>query len=160
MKEKELLIVKHLRTNCRETLTKLSKKTGVPISTLFDKINEYKETVILRNTCLLDFTKLGFDLRVQLLVKLQKNRDEFEKFVTEHFQINSVFKINNGYDYLIEAVFKNMKDFTEFMQSLDKFPLKDRKEFYVLQDLKREAFLTSDTHVNLFRSAPERTSLI
>ena len=74
----------------------------------------------------------------------------------DHLNVNSVFKINNGFDYLVEAVFQNMKDFTEFMQSLEKFSLKDCKEFYVLQDLRREVFLTSDTHVQLL--AEQNTS--
>jgi DNA-binding Lrp family transcriptional regulator len=151
MKAKELHIVRHLRVNARETLTRLSKKTGIPISTLFDKLNQYKDDVILRHTCLIDYTKLGFDLRVHLLFKVQKDKERFEKFITEHYQVNSVFKINNGYDYLVEAVFKNMRDFTEFMQGFDKFAIKDRKEFYVLQDLRREAFLTTETHVNLMQ---------
>lgn len=147
MKEKELQIVKYLRINGRETLTRLSKKTGVPISTLFDKLNEYREKLIVKHTCLIDYPKLGFDLRVQILFKLPKQRHEFEEFLISNFQVNSVYKINNGYDYLVEAVFRNMKEFTEFLQTFDRFPIKERKEFYVLQDLKREAFLTTDTHV-------------
>jgi DNA-binding Lrp family transcriptional regulator len=152
MKEKDLQVVRHLRNNARETLTRLSKKTGVPISTLFDKLNDYKDTLILKHTCLIDYTKLGYDLRVQLLIKIQQEKDVFEKFITEHFQVNSVYKINNGYDYLIEAVFRNMREFTEFLQSCEKYPIKDRKEFYVLQDLRREAFLTTDTHVLLLQN--------
>ncbi len=154
MKEKELQIVRHLRTNGRETLTRLSKKTGVPISTLFDKLNQYKQEFIVRHTCLLDYARLGFDLRVQLLVKLSKDKERFEHFIVEHYHVNSVFRINNGYDYLIEAVFKNMSDFTDFMLALERHGIKDRKEFYVLQDLRREAFLTSEAHVALLRQAP------
>jgi DNA-binding Lrp family transcriptional regulator len=154
MKEKELQIVRHLRNNARETLTRLSKKTGVPISTLFDKLNQYRENFIVRHTCLIDYTKLGFDLRVQLLVKVSKEREVFEKFIMGHFHVNSVWKISNGYDYLVEGVFRNMKDFTEFLQHLERFSIKDRKEFYVLEDLKREAFLTTDAHVLLLREKP------
>jgi hypothetical protein len=42
-----------------------------------------------------------------------------------------------------------MKDFTLFAQGLERFSIKDRKEFYILEDLKREAFLTTDTHVKI-----------
>jgi DNA-binding Lrp family transcriptional regulator len=153
LKPKELQIVRHLRANARETLTHLSKKTGVPVSTLFDKLNQYRTNLIVRHTCLLDYTKLGFDLRVQLLIKIPRERERFEKYIVEHYQVNCVFRINNGFDYLIEAIFKNMRDFTDFMQALDKFPIKERKEFYVLQDLRREAFLTSDTHVALLQES-------
>lgn len=153
MREKELQILRFLRMNSRETLTRLSKKTGVPISTLFDKLKEYRERLITRHTCLLDYQKLGFDLRVQLLFKVQKEKEAFEQYLTTHYHVNSVFRINNGYDYLVEAVFKNMRDFTDFLTGLDRFAIKDRKEFYVLQDVKREAFLTSETHVTLMKEA-------
>lgn len=151
MKEKDLQIVRHLRANSRETLTRLSRKTGVPISTLFDKLNQYKDQVILRNTCLIDYQRLGYDLRVQLLVKISKDRERFEQYITEHFHVNNVLKINNGYDYLIEAVFRNMKDFTDFVASFDRFAVKECKEYYILEDLKREAFLTTDSHVLLLQ---------
>jgi len=147
MKEKDLQIVKHLRLNCRETLTRLSKKTGVPISTLFEKLQEYKHHLILKHTCLIDYTQLGYDLRVQLLIKAPKSKEQFESFIVNHCQVNSVFRINNGYDYLIEVLFRNMREFTEFLQHLDRLGIKERKEFYILQDLAREAFLTTDTHV-------------
>ncbi len=149
MKEKELEVLRALRQNARETLTTISRKTGIPVSTLFDRLAEYKQHLIIKHTCLIDYTKLGYDLRVQLLVRLIKGKEDFEKYMVEHLHVNTVYRINNGYDYLVEAVFKNMKDFTTFTQSLERFAIKERKEFYVLEDIKREAFLTTDTHVKI-----------
>jgi DNA-binding Lrp family transcriptional regulator len=149
MKQKELEVLQVLRQNARETLTMISRKTGVPVSTLFDRLSEYKQKLIIKHTCLIDFTRLGFDLRVQILVKLQKEKQEFERFVSEHLHINTVYRISNGYDYLVEGVFKNMKDFMAFLQTIERYGVKERKEFYILEDLKREAFLTTDTHVHL-----------
>ena len=154
MKEKEVQVLRVLRNNSRETLTKISRKTGVPISTLFDRLNEYQEKLIIKHTCLIDYTKLGYDLRVHLLLRVQKDKERFETYLTEHYLVNSVFRINNGYDYLVEAVFKNMRELTEFVQSLDRFHVKDHKEFFVLEDLKREAFLTTETHVKMLAAAP------
>lgn len=155
MKEKELEVLRALRENARETLTTISRRTGIPVSTLFDRLGEYKQKLIIKHTCLLDYTKLGYDLRVQLLVRLSKGKEEFEQFMVQHLHVNTVYRINNGYDYLVEAVFRNMKDFTQFVQSLERFSIKERKEFYVLEDLKREAFLTTDTHVKILASVPK-----
>jgi DNA-binding Lrp family transcriptional regulator len=154
MKEKELQVLRALRNNARETLTRISKRTGVPISTLFDRLNEYRERVIIKHTCLIDYTKLGYDLRVHLLIRVAKERERFETYITDHFLVNSVFRINNGYDYLVEAVFRNMRELTDFVQALEKYNIRDHKEFFVLEDLKREAFLTTDTHVKLLAQAP------
>jgi len=154
MKEKELQVLRVLRNNARETLTHISRKTGVPISTLFDRLNEYRDKLIIKHTCLIDYTKLGYDLRVHMLLKVLKERERFEAYMTEHYLVNSVFRINNGYDYLVEAVFQNMRELTEFVQALERFNVKEHKEFFVLEDLKREAFLTTDTHVKMLAAAP------
>ena len=139
MKERELQVIRYLRNNARETLTRLSRKTGVPISTLFDRLKDLRSGLITRHTCLIDYSKLGYDLRVHILVKVPKGRSDFEEYITQHFLVNSVFRINNGYDYLLEAVFRNMRECTEFLQGLERFALKERKEYYVLEDLRREA---------------------
>ncbi len=89
-----------------------------------------------------------------MLLRVQKDKERFETYMTEHYLVNSVFRINNGYDYLVEAVFRNMRELTEFVQALEKYHVKEHKEFFVLEDLKREAFLTTDTHVKMLLDAP------
>ena len=34
--KKDLLLISHLRQNARETMTNVSRSTGIPISTIFD----------------------------------------------------------------------------------------------------------------------------
>jgi len=76
MKEKELLLLSHLRSNARKNLTNISKETGIPISTIFDKIRKYEGDVIKKFTSLLDFGKLGYDIRVSVMLKVDKNDRE------------------------------------------------------------------------------------
>ena len=59
--QKELLIMSHLRENSRKNLTKISKETKIAVSTIFDKIKKYEGGIIKKHTCILDFTKLGFE---------------------------------------------------------------------------------------------------
>jgi DNA-binding Lrp family transcriptional regulator len=57
-------ILAHLRQNSRTNLTKISKETAVPISTIFDRIKRYNKDVIIKNTVLLDFRKIGYEHKV------------------------------------------------------------------------------------------------
>jgi DNA-binding Lrp family transcriptional regulator len=45
LKEKDLILIKHLRQNSRKSLANISRETNIPISTLFDRLNELEKTV-------------------------------------------------------------------------------------------------------------------
>ena len=145
-KQKELLLMSYFRKNARESLTKLSKMTHIPVSTIFDKLKEFEDTVISKHTSIIDFRKLGFDIKVHMMFKVEKdNREEFQRFLMRYPQINSVFRINNGYDYLVEAIFRDMKELQEFGEKVDTFSVEQKQDFFVLEDIKREDFLTFKT---------------
>ncbi len=150
MKAKELQIMRRLRSNARETLTRMSRKTGIPVSTIYERLKSFEDGVITKHTCLLDFRRLGYDLRVTLLLQVKADaRDAVRRFLEGHHQVNTILRINNGYDYLVEVLFRNMSEVQEFMDRLDVLGVKSRKEFYVLEELCREQFLTSDAHLKM-----------
>ncbi len=151
LNNKELVILSHFRENARKNLTRISRETKIPVSTIFDKMKKYEGDVVKRYTTLLDFSKLGYDVRVTLVLRVPKEkREEFEHFISRSESINSAFRINNGYDYSVELVLKNMREFHEFSEVLEsKFKITSKQEYYILEDIKREAFLTDYA---LFRS--------
>jgi DNA-binding Lrp family transcriptional regulator len=143
MKEKELLILSSLRRNARETLTEMSHSTRVPISTIFDKLRQFDNDIIRKHTTLLDFAKLGFSTRANLSIKVDKNeRDNLRDFLEKHQNINSVYKINNGFDFLIECIFKNIRELEEFIETLEtKYKIKGTQVYYIIEEIKREEFM-------------------
>ncbi|MBW2968926.1 Lrp/AsnC family transcriptional regulator [Candidatus Woesearchaeota archaeon] len=72
VKKKDLLLLAYLRENARRHLKEISKKTGVPVSTLHDRIRANAGDCILRNCCLLDFDALGLMLRRMYCLRLKK----------------------------------------------------------------------------------------
>ena len=144
LNEKELQIISELRTNARESLTRLSRKTGIPVSTIFDKVRKNMDGVMTRSTCLIDFGSIGFNTRAKVMLKAaRENRDELRQYLARNANVNSLYKINSGYDFLMEGVFRNMNEAEEFMEGLrEKFGIVEDKVFYVLEDIKREEFLT------------------
>ena len=144
LKESEFLLLSHFRNNARISLTKLSRLTKIPVSTIFDRLQYYeRKRVITKNTSLLNFKKLGFDVRNQILIACNSsNRDDLQNFLVNHPSVNTIFRINNGFDFIVETVFRNMNEMDDFMCSLDSFELLEKKEFFVMEDLKREEFLS------------------
>lgn len=141
-KEKELLLLSHLRSNARESLTRISKKTRIPISTIFDKIRTYEEDIIQKHTSLLDFRKLGFDVKAHVLFRINReHRDDFGRFLLQHPCVNSVFRVNNGFDFIVEVITKTLTELDTFFDETQRYAVEARQEYFVLNDVLREGFL-------------------
>jgi DNA-binding Lrp family transcriptional regulator len=149
--KKDLLIVSNLRMNARETLTNMSKRTNIPISTIYDKLKFHEGNLIKRHTCLLDFNKLGYPTRANVLLRVDRStRDELREYLLNHSNINSFSKVNNNYDFMAEIVFREIKELEEFLEKLDsRFKVKSRQVFYIIEDIKREEFMADPRMLEL-----------
>jgi Lrp/AsnC family transcriptional regulator, regulator for asnA, asnC and gidA len=146
----DLRILAHLRQDSRRNLTSISKQTLVPISTIFDRLKKYNLGIIKKNTILIDFKKLGYELKVNILVKTrQELREDFRKFAEKSVYVNSMYRINNGYDFMIEAVFRNMVELEDFNDKIEKIGIQSKQEYYILEDIKKEAFISQPDLVEL-----------
>ncbi|MDP3728959.1 MAG: Lrp/AsnC family transcriptional regulator [bacterium] len=144
MKNEDEVIVSLLRGNCRISLTEMSKVTKIPISTIYDKMKSYNNGIIHKHTALIDFSQLGFSARARVLLKVKKT--EMEK-LREHLlkcpALNELYKINNGYDFMAEFIFKTMREMEEHIDTLGQFFGVEKEEvFYIIDELKREQFLS------------------
>ena len=145
IKKTDLIIISSLRQNARAKLTDMSRKTRIPVSTLFDRIRLHEGGLIKKHTALVDFGKLGYNTMANIILKVKReHRDDVREFLMNHPSVNSAFKINNGYDFSIEGVFQNIREVEDFIELLeDKFSIKSKQVFYVIDELKKEAFLSN-----------------
>lgn len=145
-KEKEILLLSCLRKNGRESLTKMSRVTGMPVSTVFDVMKETDK--VAKNTCLLNFTKLGYAIRASIVLKVDScQKEDIKKFLLLNTNVNSLYKINNGYDFMLEVVYKELKDLEMFIEKLDKFKIIEKNVYYIIDDIAREKFLSDPSLV-------------
>ena len=140
--KKDILLV-YLRQNARQKLTTISKKTNIPISTLYDKLKAFQRGLITKHTSLIDFSALGYQCRALSLLKVDMAcRDELKRKLLTCPNVNSLFKVNNGYDFMVESVFHTVKDLEDYLEQLGKrFAILDQNHHYVIEDVKREGFL-------------------
>ena len=87
MKKTDLLIISSLRQNAREKLTNMSKKTRIPVSTLFDRIRMHEGKLIKKHTALIDFNKLGYNTRANIILKVKKTDREIDDLVYKLYEI-------------------------------------------------------------------------
>ncbi len=143
MNTKDLEILSHLRHDARVSLTKMSRETNIPVSTIFDKLHAFEKKYILRHTSLVDFKKLGYMIRSHISIKSNKdNRESLVKFLTKNNSVNSLYKINNGFDFMFEGIFIDIQEMENFIEMLEEdYNIIDHKEHFVIEDIKRESFL-------------------
>ncbi|MBI2147399.1 Lrp/AsnC family transcriptional regulator [Candidatus Woesearchaeota archaeon] len=141
----EMVIMAYLRSNARLSLTDISKKTETPISTIHDKLKYRYGGVIQKYTALVNFAALGYNTRAQLILRVKKeDRNPIREFLVRQHNVNSLYRINNGYDFLMECVFSHLKELEAFIDYLEnKFSITEKQVYYMIEDLKREDFLSN-----------------
>ena len=98
----------------------------------------------MKHTTLVDFAQLGFSTRARVLLKVK--RAELQ-VVRDHLlkssALNELYKVNNGYDFMAEFIFKTMAEMENYLDILsDSFELEKEEVFYIIDELKREQFLS------------------
>jgi Lrp/AsnC family transcriptional regulator, leucine-responsive regulatory protein len=144
MNKKDLLIISYLRSDARATLTELSKKTSIPISTIFDRMKQHQHDLFIKkHTTLIDFAKLGYNTRANILIKVDIDaREDVRKYLLNNLNVNSVYKVNSAHDFLIDAVFKNIKELEEFQEKMEgKFKIRNKQVYHVVDEIKKEEFM-------------------
>lgn len=151
IKKKDLMLASYLRQDARIPLTTLSRKSGVPVSTIFDRIRSGAGEVILRATALLNYPKLGYHTRATVLIKARKEtKEHMREVLMQSANVNSLYKINNGYDFMADVIFRDACELEDFVESLDeKFGVKVKDIHYIIEDLKQEDFLVRPDMVDM-----------
>lgn len=147
MKEKDLMIISQLRNDARMALTDISKKTDIPVSTIFDKIKQHENKLITKYATLVDFEKLGYNSKTVIIIRVSYDmRMLLKEYLQTQDNINNFYIINSGYDFMIETVFKNQKETENFIEELQRnFEILELLRYNIIEGVNRENFMTKVT---------------
>ena len=145
LRKKDMKILAHLRANSREKLTEISKKTGVPVSTIHDKLKDGYGGVLSRMTVLLDVRKLGYTVRAYIILKVKRDsRADVRAYLELSGSVNNLFKINNGFDFMFEGIFFHLRELEDFLEDLeDRYEILEHQVYYLIEDIQREKFMSN-----------------
>jgi len=153
-KTSDLLIVSHLRQDARITLTQMSRQTRIPVSTIFDKIRYFKETgLIKKNTTIVSFERFGYNTKALVFLSTpREQRIQLIETLKNSANVNSLFKVNNGWDLIAEIISPSFKEIEEFLERIEeKINLTKKEVFYIIEELKREEFFSNPKQLYLQR---------
>ena len=146
--KKNLILLNHLREDSRVALSAISRSTNIPTSTLYDLLRELRSGLIVKSTVLLDYAKLGLHTRAQVVLRVgSEDKEKLSKHLFFHSQVNNVYKTTGSWDFIIETVHKNNKEFASFLENLfKKYKILDKQVLFLVEEVKKEGFtLNSDT---------------
>ena len=134
----ELLIIRELRKDSRQSHTDIAKKTGLSVSTVKEKIKRLEKKGVIRYVSLLDFQGLNL---MSVLFLINGPEQELKEVENSRF-VNTAFRINNGFKLYLECVFPSVKEYFEFKQKIRRKGL-IFVESLVIDDILREEFMPS-----------------
>ena len=139
LKESDLLLLKHIRENSRQSLAKINKKTNIPISTLFDKLNKLEKEIVSRHVSLIDFSKAGYSLLVNFSLKTS-DKEKTKEFLLKSQNVNSLYRVSPNFDFYVECIFKDLKDLDSFKERFSGYCIDEFEENFIVDELRREEF--------------------
>lgn len=133
------------------SLTQMSRRSNIPVSTIYEKLKNYEKGLLRKNTALIDFTKIGYSTRARMLMKAKNG--EVQK-LKEHLLLspflNELYKVNNGYDFMAEFIFRSLKETEDYIGSLrEAFELEKEQVIYLIDELGKEEFMSKASPVLL-----------
>jgi DNA-binding Lrp family transcriptional regulator len=151
--KKEMVILSHLRSNARKPVAEISRSTNIPLSTVFDKVKNLEDNYIIKHTSIINFNKIDYNYKVRFFLKPNNNdKDKLLSFLLSDKNVNSLFRMSNEYDFLVECIFKEMIDVVSFSEKLDEYNLLNKEMYYIVDELKHEGFLSCPDSLDSFNS--------
>jgi DNA-binding Lrp family transcriptional regulator len=143
--EKDLMLISELRANSRKSIALISRDTKIPVSTIFDRIARLEGPVIKKYSALIDFSKMGYGIKVGYMIKgSEQKKEELRNFLMRHPCTNTIFRINNGFDFYAELVFSGICQMEEFQESLKSEGAVAAEPHCIISEIKRECFLSNE----------------
>ena len=140
IKESDLKIMAALRKDARQTLTSISKQTKIPVSTIYDRIRKHENGVIKKHTSILDFPRMGYNIRLNFLLKV-KNQWKFKEFISKHKNVNSAFRVEGEFNFMMDCIFKQMNEMQSFTEKIEEFGIEKKQTNFIIEEVVRENFM-------------------
>jgi len=124
--DKKILDV--LLENSRLSYRQISKKIGVSVATVMNRVNKLQsEGIIMGYSTKLDYSKLGYDIEVIINIKVAKGKFfDVEKFLSTNPNVEEVYNVTGEYDSIVIAKFKSRKMLSNFLKNIQAHDMIDR----------------------------------
>ena len=124
MDDKDIIILKHLLIDARQSARQLSHRLGVSTVTILSRIKKLEEANIIQGySARLNHELLGYDITAIIEIKTNKGKMlEIENEIAKQDNVVAVYDITGNADMIIIAKFKNRELLSEFVKKISLVP--------------------------------------
>lgn len=117
-------ILELLKQNSKQTTSRISKKTAIPITTVHNRIKKLEKEGIIKNyTVNIDYEKIGIPLCAYIHITVNYELKDGTKLKQENIarsikklsEVEEVHIVTGGTDIIIKARFSDMKGMNSFV---------------------------------------------
>jgi len=118
--EKDKLLLEELQKNCKQTVRELSKKTGIPKTTINHRVRKLERHGVIKNyAAILDLEKVGLESTAFILLDMAQYLDQISgelplqnvaDSLAKYDEISEVYTLAGEYDMLLKVHGKNERD--------------------------------------------------
>jgi len=142
MDETDNKILNVLSENARTSISSISKKTGIPNSTISNRIHKLEENNIIEQyTTIFNPEKIGVNVTAIIIIQTQTEKHEnVEIELPKIGQVSQVYSISGEYDILIKVWAKDLEELNEIINSKIRTidGIEELRELIVMERLKDE----------------------
>ena len=145
--EKDKTILDILQQDASLSTYKITKKTGIPQTTVLNRMRKLKqENIIRKYTIDIDWKKLGMNNKALIFVKVDKNIEqrnskvgEIEEKISKYPLVLNVKRLMGKYDFMIELVCRDIDELNDFLiKKIRSLPqIADTETVMILGEWKR-----------------------
>ncbi len=113
MDNKDRIIIKELKRDASQSITKLSKKTGLPRTTVGERIHRMVANQIIKKfTVMLDYEKVGLPVTAFILISFLPNPEvsqrQLAKRISKMENVSDVYIVSGEWDLILKVRGKSM----------------------------------------------------
>jgi len=117
--EADRRILRELQKDSSRTVTQIAEAVGLSHAPCWRRIQRLRsEGIIMRESAVLDRTKLGWDLEFFVYLKFsmqgRANVFEFRERIIQHDRVIGAYIVLGNYDLMLHVVARDMRDYQEF----------------------------------------------
>jgi DNA-binding Lrp family transcriptional regulator len=113
-------IIRVLSGDARTSLRKISKKIGVSLGAVSNRVKKLERNGIIKGyTVLLDPDKIGWELTVVIGIRIQKGRlIEIQEKIAKDNRVYAVYDVTGDFDSMVIAKASNREDLDDLSKNV------------------------------------------
>jgi len=119
MDKKDSKIIEMLKENCRMPAKEISRRTGIPITTVCNRVKALEKSGIIKKyQAVVDNTKLGKGIEAFVRIDMKKDPDEIVSQFANRPEVEECYVVSGSIEVWMKVAMPSVADLHRFVASL------------------------------------------